>query len=159
MSEPDEVQVRPATVEDVPELLSLREIFSLEDGAPSERRADFREAFARIVREGIESGRWAVWVAESRGEIVAHAYVGLIEKIPRPAPGSRWIGYLTNVYTRAERRNEGIGPKLLDKVTGWAREMDVELLLVWPSEESVTFYERAGFASGRDPLVWQPEKA
>jgi GNAT superfamily N-acetyltransferase len=151
---------RTATTDDVPALTALRERFSLEDGPPSVMRADYAEAFGRIVRDGIESGRWTVWLAESDGEIVAHMYVGLIDKIPRPTPGKSWLGYLTNVYTRPEHRDQGIGSRLLDHVQTWAREAHVELLVVWPSEESVSFYTRAGFASGRDPLVWMaPDNA
>ena len=153
--ESDEILYRMATARDVPALARLRETFALEDGAPRERRADFPEAFDQVVRDGLETGRWTVWIAEWRGEIVAHVYVGLIEKIPRPEPGERWIGYLTNVYTRIEHRNRGIGSCLLDQVKTWARETHVELVFVWPSDESVAFYEQAGFASGRDPLVWE----
>ena len=150
-----EIVYRTAPPGDVPALARLREMFTFEDDAPSERRADFPEAFDRVVREGLETGRWTVWLAESRGEIVAHVYVGLIEKIPRPVPGERWIGYLTNAYTRAEHRGRGIGSCLLDQVKAWARLRGVELVFVWPSEESVAFYQEAGFASGRDPLVWE----
>ena len=108
--------------------------------------------------EGIASGRWTIWLAEADGEIASHAYIGLIDKIPRPTRGSRWLGYVTNVYTRPEQRGRGIGTALLEQVTAWAVEHDIELLVVWPSEESVGFYERAGFVSGRDPLVWMADE-
>ena len=35
--------------------------------------------------------------------------VAVIEKIPRPGRQPRFISYLTNVYTRPEHRNRGIG--------------------------------------------------
>jgi GNAT superfamily N-acetyltransferase len=87
--------------------------------------------------------------------VTAKSIVGLIEKIPRPTPEHRAIGYVTNVYTRPSFRGRGVGSRLLGAVTEWARDHDVELLVVWPSEESRGLYERTGFASGRDPLVWQ----
>jgi GNAT superfamily N-acetyltransferase len=149
------VVYRAATLDDVPVLAELREVFTFEDGVHPDRRPDFGQAFATTVGNGIESGRWTVWVAELGSEIVSHVFVGLIEKIPRPTREPRWIGYVTNVYTRPEYRGKGIGAALLDQVTTWASGRDVELLFVWPSDESVGFYERAGFASGRDPLVWE----
>lgn len=133
----------------------MRRDFTFEDGVAADRD-DYEEAFARVVGSGMASGRWAVWVAEVDGEIASHMFVGLVDKIPRPTREHRWIGYVTNVYTRPARRGRGIGAALLEHVTAWSRESDVELLFVWPSEESVGFYERAGFASGRDPLVWEP---
>ena len=150
-----DVTIRPATATDVPTLAELRRAFTFEGPAqPSELRDDFENSFTEIVSAGIASGRWTVWVAEAEGEIVSHVFIGLIDKIPRPIRQDRWLGYVTNVYTRPEHRGRGIGAALLDRVTSWAAEQQVELLLVWPSDESVSFYERAGFSSGRDPLVW-----
>jgi GNAT superfamily N-acetyltransferase len=152
---PAGVVYRTATVHDVPALSSLRVLLTFEDeGPPATVPPGFDASFAAVVREGIESGRWVVWLAEADGLIVAHAFVGLIEKIPRPVPTPRFVGYLTNVYTRPELRSRGIGADLLTRVTEWAGDHDVELLLVWPSESSIPLYERAGFASRRDPLVW-----
>jgi GNAT superfamily N-acetyltransferase len=73
-----------------------------------------------------------VWVAELDGAILSHVFVGVIEKIPRPTPDHKTIGYLTNVYARPEFRDRGIGGRVLDAVTAWARQTDVELLAVWP---------------------------
>ena len=147
---------RTATASDLSSLAAMRHAFTFEDHAPpATSRADFGTAFEETVGTGIASGRWTVWLAETGNEIVSHVYVGLIEKIPRPTREHRWIGYVTNVYTRPEHRGQGVGTALLERVTAWAAERDVELLVVWPSEESISFYERAGFASGRDPLVWE----
>jgi hypothetical protein len=43
---------------------------------------------------------------------------------------------------------------VLDAVTTWALEADIELLVVWPSEASSGHYERHGFADRGEPLVW-----
>jgi ribosomal protein S18 acetylase RimI-like enzyme len=147
--------IRLATVDDVPALTELRHAFTFEDPTqPFELRDDFEDAFTEVVGAGITSGRWTVWVAETEGEIVSHVFIGLIDKIPRPIRQDRWLGYVTNVYTRPEHRGRGIGTALLEHVTSWAAEQQVELLIVWPSDESLGFYERAGFSSGRDPFVW-----
>ena len=45
-------------------------------------------------------------------------------------------------------RGQGIGSRLLAQVKAWAREQDLEFLILWPAEESIPFYERAGFAPG-----------
>ena len=151
----DGVLIRNATIDDVAELVELRRTFTFEDLAHDRAvRGDFEQAFARIVRSGIESGEWVVWVAEVDGAIVSHVFVGTIEKIPRPIVEHEAIGYVTNVYTRPEYRARGIGGRVLDAVTAWALESNIELLLVWPSEASFAHYERHGFADRGEPLVW-----
>lgn len=153
---PGVLTFRTATAADLATLAAMRRTFTFEDPVqPVIARVAFEEAFEQIVGGGIASGRWTVWLAEGEGEIVSHVFVGLIDKIPRPTREHRWIGYVTNVYTRPKHRGQGVGAALLEGVTSWAAERDVELLVVWPSDESVGFYERAGFASGRDPLVWE----
>jgi GNAT superfamily N-acetyltransferase len=147
------VVVRQGTVSDVGELAALRRAWTFED-SDCPPRSDYERAFTRVVGDGIVSGRWAVWLAEIDGAIVSHAFVGLIDKIPGPTPGHAAIGYLTNVYTRPEFRGRGIGGAVLDAVAEWARDEGIELLVVWPSKESVTHYERHGFANRGEPLVW-----
>lgn len=154
------VTVRRATRADLPVLARLRRDFTLEDGPIAAPREDFDDAFAAIVGDGLRAGRWTVWLAEVDGEVVSHAFVGLVDKIPRPALGARWLGYLTNVYTVPAFRGSGIGGRVLEATKSWAAENDVELLVVWPSEESASWYERHGFRASQQPLVWlNPEGA
>ena len=44
-----------------------------------------------------------------------------------------------------EQRGQGVGTERMQQVVAWARERDLELLIVWPSERSRTLYARAGF--------------
>ena len=62
------------------------------------------------------------------------------------------LGYLTNVYVLPDRRNQGVGARILAEVKGWAKEAGLELLIVWPSDKSRAFYRRAGFTGRDDPL-------
>jgi GNAT superfamily N-acetyltransferase len=52
-----------------------------------------------------------------------------------------------------EARNAGVGQELLTAIRDWARGVDLEILVVWPSERAYSFYERAGFRRHPDPLV------
>jgi GNAT superfamily N-acetyltransferase len=147
--------VRRGTVAGVPALAELRRAFTFEDDQEARPlRDDFDEAFTQIVFDGLATGRWVVWLAEVDGEIVSHAFVAVVEKIPRPVAGFNAIGYLTNVYTRPALRGRGLGGRVLAAVTQWACDTRVELLVVWPSEESVSFYGRHGFVDRGEPLAW-----
>jgi GNAT superfamily N-acetyltransferase len=150
----EDLVVRRATSSDLDELCAMRRAFTEEDPPEGLPRADYEEAFRDLVGRGLEDGTWVVWVAEIDDEIIAHAFVAVVGKVPRPVESPSFIGYLTNVYTRPSHRDRGVGGRLLQATTEWAREHGVELLFVWPSERSVGLYGRHGFISLHEPLVW-----
>ena len=55
-------------------------------------------------------------------------------------------GYVANVYVVPSARDTGTGTLLLEAVTAHADEHGYARLVLSPSERSVPFYERAGFA-------------
>ena len=72
--------------------------------------------------------------------------------MPRPCKIQDQFGYITNNYTKPAYRNKGIGSELMRSVKRWARDEDLELLIVYPSEEAVKFYERTGFCADNDVM-------
>ena len=103
----------------------------------------FTEEFVRFLQEHKE---YLIFVAAD-GDIVASAmFVYMIPKVPKPNGKAKYIAYLTNVYTRKEYRNQGIGTELLSYIKGYLAEQKCELLFVWPSEKSMNWYERNGFS-------------
>ena len=147
--------VRLAQLGDVDELVRMRADFTFEhfDGTLPTNPGYDQECRA-FLEDAIEGGRWQIWVAELDGSVVSHAFVALVDKIPRPIYAPRRIAYLTNVYTRPEHRNLGIGAAVIRRAQETARDADVELMIVWPSEESVDFYAREGFERPDEPLIW-----
>jgi hypothetical protein len=41
----------------------------------------------------------------------------------------------------------------MKQVTAWAKAEDLEFLIIWPGEERIRFYERAGFAFEAEPVM------
>jgi GNAT superfamily N-acetyltransferase len=150
----EQAVIRPAGVPDIEQIIVMRREFTFE-GEEGEERSGYEQEFRAFLADAIEGGRWQIWVAEVGGRIAAHVFVALVDKVPRPTRKRRRIAYLTNVYTRPEFRGKGIGGRLLDRAQAAARREDVELMLVWPSDESVDFYRRLGFESPVDLLVWE----
>lgn len=147
--------LRLATETDTRDLARLRWDFSPDEVAASGQdfqafEADFRAFWV----DALAGGNWAAWVAEHSGRLVATIWVQVIHKVPRPGrfSGHNRYGYLTNVYTEPEFRGRGIGSQLLARTIAWARGQELEFLVLWPSEESVAFYERAGFRRSPDAL-------
>lgn len=153
--------IRRAALADVDELVAMRRDFTFEDGESQRRtsRPQYEAECREFLTEAISAGRWDIWVAEVSGQIASHVYVALIDKVPRPVRENGRIAYMTNVYTRPAHRASGIGGKLVQRAQEAARQADVELMIVWPSAESIAFYKRHGFreASSDEPLIWESD--
>ena len=123
--------------------------------AESHERAAFMVAFRTALPNIEDRNRLVHFVAECDGELIAVLSIVKVTKIPRPGDINGQWGYLTNVYTLPEFRNMGAGGRLLATARNWAAAQQLELLIVWPSDQSYAFYERAGFRREADPLVLQ----
>jgi GNAT superfamily N-acetyltransferase len=148
---------RMATEADVDELAQLRWDFRREEapGATVHDQATFLHACAAFLRQGLREQRWTYWVAQQDSQIVSHIYIQRVPKVPKPNRLDDALGYVTNVYTRPAYRGQGIGTQLLAQVLQWARAQDLESLIVWPSETSVGFYQRAGFRDTSEMLEYE----
>lgn len=148
------MKYRMATERDLRSLAELRWEFHAEDNGelPAEGKDGFVQECEAFLRAGLAEGRWVYWVAEDEGRIVAHMFVQRVRKVPRPGRPHAEYGYLTNVYARPDHRNGGVGSALIARVKEWARAAGLEMLIVWPSERSVPFYRRAGFAPDGEML-------
>jgi GNAT superfamily N-acetyltransferase len=146
---------RLATEEDMLRLAEMRWEFRAEEDAdpPVVSREEFVQECAGFMRQGLWEGDWAYWVAESGGEMVSHVCVRLVRAVPKPSRLEDAWGYdVTNVYTRPEHRDRGVGSALLGRVVAWAREEELNTLIVWPGERSAAFYERVGFTGRNDVM-------
>jgi GNAT superfamily N-acetyltransferase len=146
--------IRLATKSDGPKLAQMRWDFHSEDKEPiSQTIEEFANRFQVFLGEALDTGKWFVWVAEVEGQIVSHIFVYVVSKVPRPSRTTNAWGYVTNVYTTPNHRGRGVGSKLMEAVVHWARSEALELLLVWPSDDSADFYRRAGFIKSPDAHV------
>lgn len=90
---------------------------------------------------------YEIIVAEENGIVVSAMFVYLIPKLPKPNGNAKYIAYLTNVYTKKEFRNKGIGTQILDYIKNDLIKKKCELLFAWPSNNSVKWYNRNNFCS------------
>lgn len=143
-----------ATAKDLPQLAELRWEFRMEDGTeqPLVSREQFIQICTHFLQESLATGYHTYWVAEQDGQIISHIFVHRIDLVPRPCKLRDQFGYITNTYTRPAYRNQGIGSLLLHHVKQWATEQDFELLIVYPSEQAIPYYERAGFCTENEVM-------
>ena len=144
--------IRDAALQDADELARLRWEFRIEAGTPATRDHDeFLREFRSFATEAFADGApWRVWVAEDDGRLVGCTWLQLVHKVPHPSRtlAERPVAYVTNMYVDPGHRNSGLGRELLDRAVEFAREREVDGVLLWPSERSRPFYERAGFGPG-----------
>ena len=142
-------EVRLATRADAAELAALR--FEFRAGlAPAD---EAREAFLRrcgswmAEKLGDAGSSWRCWVAEHDGALVGHVWLCLLEKVPNPVAEPERHGYVTNLYVRSAYRGHGLGGRLLGAALDRCREQGVDAVILWPTPESRSLYERHGFRS------------
>jgi len=96
------------------------------------------------------------WVADDN-EIVAHMFIYIIQKMPMPNRIKACWGRVATVRTIPEYRNKGVGSILMEYVKTWSKELDLQELIVYPSEQSIPFYERAGFSNENEVFELLPD--
>jgi GNAT superfamily N-acetyltransferase len=145
------VNIRRASPGDADELARLRWDFRVEHGTSVTRTfGEFREEFRGFCADVLAEGSaWAVWVADEGERLVGCAWLQFVERVPHSSR-RRWerpIAYVTNVYVRPDLRNGGLGRRLLEAAMTHARASGSGEAVVWPTQRSVRFYERAGFTT------------
>ena len=95
---------------------------------------------------------WHCAVVEEQGRLVGAIWLEIIEKLPSPGAEAERHGYLTGFYVAASHRGKGLGTRLLGECVWEAETIGVDRLVLWPTPESRTLYERHGFAV-RDDLL------
>ena len=88
---------------------------------------------------------YTIFVLEQEDIIISAMFVAIIDKVPKPKVNKSYIAYLTNVHTMSEYRNKGYGTELLSYIKNYLKEKGCELIFVWPSDNSVNWYQRNGF--------------
>ena len=109
------------------------------DGVNKDEFVDEFVAFLKSHKE------YEIIVAEVNGIVVSAMFVYLIPKLPKPNGNAKYIAYLTNVYTKKEYRNKGIGTQMMNYIKSYLIEKKCELLFAWSSDNSIAWYQRNGF--------------
>jgi len=96
------------------------------------------------------SSAWRCWVADDSTQLLGHVCVQLFEKMPNPVRESELHAYLTNLYIVPEKRDHGLGKRLLEKALSWSRGKGVDAIILWASPQSRSLYRRCGLRESPD---------
>ncbi len=88
---------------------------------------------------------YKIFITEKNNKVISAMFVYVIPKAPSPNGKSKYIAYLTNVFTLKEYRSQGIGTEILSYIKDYLKEIKCELIFAWPSDNSVKWYSKNGF--------------
>ena len=150
--------VRLALAGDGPAVAALRAAWTVEwHGAASLTDDGYGARF--VDWWAGEGARRLTWLAWADAVPVGMVNLAVFERMPAPGrPPSRW-GYLSNAFVLPDWRSRGIGTALLTELLAYARSERFVRIVLSPSERSIPFYRRAGFAPAASLMLAELEPA
>ncbi len=137
------IQIRTIERHELPALLELyRHLHAVDAPLPDAHTLN------QIWSEILDDPKMSCLVADSEGKLIGSCTLAIIPNLTR---GARPYGLIENVVTHSEYRQKGIGTRLLQHALQLAWEKNcykVMLLTGSKREETLRFYERAGFRKG-----------
>jgi GNAT superfamily N-acetyltransferase len=148
----DEVTIRPATLEDVPELVRLRRMMFEAMGCDDTVALDQADAAVEpFIEEALRVGTFHGWLATtSTGEAVGSGGVLIDQHPPGPANLSGRIGYILNVVTIPRYRRQGIARRMMETMLDWLAGQGIEVVALHASEAGRPLYRQLGFVDSNE---------
>ncbi|MEV0092569.1 GNAT family N-acetyltransferase [Streptomyces sp. NPDC050738] len=145
-----EVTVRRAQLPDLEGLVASSGALFAEDAGTRDPSININwplEAGPERFAAGIDDPSRLTLVAESGGQIVAHLTGAVAEATARQPVK---VATLMSLYVRPAHRSGGLGVRLVEHFSAWAKEAGAELAEVTAyasNSQAIRFYERSGFTS------------
>jgi GNAT superfamily N-acetyltransferase len=134
--------IRPARPGDLPQVLDLYRHLNPDDPQPDAAKAE--SAWSALMASDLTT----LMVAEATGELVSTCTLVIVPNLTR---GVRPYGLIENVVTHPGHRRTGLGQAVLSASLNAAWNADCyKVMLATGSrrEETLRFYEKAGFKRG-----------
>ena len=141
------IDVRPAELNQLEVLMNwrmavLREVFAL----PAEAMLNELEAANRAYYQAkIPTGEHLACFAYQGQDIVGCGGVCFQQEMPSPDNPSGRCAYLMNIYTRPDRRGQGVGRAVVCYLTRQAQERGVSKIYLEASASGRPLYAKLGF--------------
>jgi GNAT superfamily N-acetyltransferase len=148
-------EIRVATADDRHDIAALRRTWTEENAGHPVDDPTFEQRFEAWFER--EQHQRVTWLAYDEGEPVGMLNLLVFTRMPFPtdadtARPTQW-GYLANCFVVAGHRNRGVGEALVTACSAYADEHGFARIVLSPTERSVPFYTRAGFAPATSLMV------
>ena len=135
-----------ANNKDISELTRLRIAYIMDDyGSISEDDQHAMEVQLPNYFERKLGKDLIAFVARADGQMVATAYILIIEKPANPSMQNGLVGEVLSVFTEKEYRGQGISTRLMNDVVSYAKENRLCYIDLKATEEGYSLYKKIGF--------------
>jgi len=146
---------RPATPEDIPELIRLRAaMFAwLGDDHGSDDGA-WRATSEQALRDGLASGDMAAFVVDhpdQPGRLVACGLAVITHRLGSPRTPNGRFGHIQSMVTEPEFRRRGLARAILFELVRWCGENGARSIDLHASSMGEPLYRSMGFREGQQP--------
>jgi GNAT superfamily N-acetyltransferase len=145
--------IRPATIADIPHLVSHRERMFRDMGIAAEFDG-MRAAFDLWLRQALPSKTYLGWVAVAgSGEVAGGCGLIVIPWPPGPMTMDARCGFVFNVYTDPAHRQQGLARRMMDTLHEWCRAEGIERVVLNASTFGRSLYESMGYVVADEPMM------
>ena len=138
---------KKATTSDIEQLTYLRVAYIQEDlGEVDEEDLEtMRTVLPDYYSKHLNNDLYVYTVRKGDGEIVACAFLLIVEKPASPAFITGKTGTVLNVYTKPEYRHNGYARKLMEMMLEDAAKEKVSVIELKSTDEGYSLYKAVGF--------------
>lgn len=141
-----EVIFDTANINDIPELIRLRIAYIIDDyGSINEfERQAVEEQLPDYFKRKL-GNELIAFVARAEGQLVAAAYLLIIEKPANPTMPNGLVGEVFSVFTERGYRGKGISTRLMNDMITYAREKRLCHIDLKATDDGYRLYKKLGF--------------
>ena len=141
-----EILLRPATSEDVPELLLHRRgMYEAMGYTDDKALAGMMKTSEPYLREAMANGTLHAWVAEAEGRVIGGGLIIVSPWLSHPYDQECRRATVLNMYVDPEFRRQGIARKLMQTMIAWCRKQGFAGVALHASDQGRPLYESLGF--------------
>ena len=140
------MKVRKLGKEDMDLLIKIRmDYLFAEKGVFSDEEVqDIRKKLEKYFTKYLNKGFIAM-IAENENEVLATAFMSMVERPPLIAFSSYLVGTVYNVFTYPQYRGQGIATKVMNELLSEAKLLGVVAVDLMSTEKGKSLYKNLGF--------------
>jgi len=151
----NKITIRKASSDDIETLIEFRIIFLKEAQwlPTTETELQLRNSLNEYFTKALENNTFISYIAEYENQSVGFSGMVLREQPGNfEIPGGK-TGYILNMYTLKEFRNNGIGSMLFQKLIAEAKNLDLDKIELHATRDGEPLYRKSGFKEPHDKVL------
>jgi len=145
--------VRPATIVDIPHIVGHRAEMFREMEIPAEFE-DMTAATELWLRHALPAKTYLGWVAVTgKGDVVGGSGLIVIPWPPGPITMDPRCGFVFNVYTQPQHRQQGLARRMMNTMHDYCRVEGIERVVLNASTFGKPLYEAMGYVVANEPMM------